>query len=230
MSAKNLFVAMIFGCTITAQASADLLLNGSFEAPSGYAQGAQGVMPPNWQATDSTSPDLYSSDGSFGLSPSAFGNFVGVVAQDGLGWVAGAGASSWGYESFGQLLANPLLPNSQYSLTAYLHQSTRSDLNNPGAYEIMINQANTLVGAVPLVSLDPTTGSGNWEFRTSSFMTPANSISLPWLIFRPYASGPTGTFSYPGLDNVVLTAVPEPSTLLTLVIGLCWASKRRHRN
>ncbi len=199
-----LFVSLI----ISSHASANLVTNGSFEAPPGFALGAQGVMPPGWVATNLT-PDLYSTDGSFGLAPGYAGNFPGVAAQNGLGWVAGASGIS---ETFAQELGAPLTPGVEYSISAYLMQAERFDLNHTGAYEILLNSSNSFSGAVLAATWDPTTGSDSWEYRNAIFTAPANASLLPWLIFRPYASG--SSTAYPGLDNVVLAAVPEPSSCL----------------
>jgi hypothetical protein len=203
-----MLTAVLSAVLLSALARANLLTNGSFEAPAGYFTGAQGVMPPSWNITNLT-PDLYSSDGSFGLPPSGFGNFPGVTAQQGLGWVAG---SSGSIESFSQQLAAPLSPNEPYTFNGYLMQARRADLDNPGAYNILLNSTNSLAGAVAVATLDPTTNADDWEFRSETFTAPANAGSLPWMILRPYASGPGG--SYPGLDNVSLSAAAGPGVAL----------------
>lgn len=220
---SGLFVLCIF--LSASHASADLIANGSFEASPGYAFGQQGAVPPSWFVTYET-PDLYSTDGSFGLLPSTGGNFAGVSASDGLGWVAG-----WSFfqESFAQSLATPLNPGGQYEISGYLRQAVRNDLNNPGAYRILLNDSNSLTGAFEVAVWNPTTGADVWELRTASFTAPSNANSLPWLIFQPYDSGAGG--SYTGLDNVTLTAVPEPASITLLAsILIPLAATRRFRN
>jgi hypothetical protein len=88
ITALRTLTGVLIAIPFASPAAANLLVNGSFEAPAGFAQGTQGVMPPAWNVTNHT-PDLFSSDGSFGLSPTQFNNFTGVTAQQGLGWVAG---------------------------------------------------------------------------------------------------------------------------------------------
>jgi hypothetical protein len=203
-----MLTALLSGVLLASPAKANLLTNGSFEAPSGFAQATQGVMPPAWNGTNHT-PDLFSTDGSFGLSPTQFNNFTGVTAQHGLGWVAGYSGLS---EAFGQQLATMLAPNEPYAFNGYVIQATRPDLDVTGAYDILLNSTNSLAGAVLVATLDPTTNANNWELRSETFTAPANAGSLPWIIFRSYASGPGA--SYPGLDNASLTAVAPSGVAL----------------
>lgn len=226
MSLKSNVFFVLFSLLYTPNASADLITNGSFEAPPGFAVGQQGVMPPGWEVTN-PSPDLYSSDGSFGLLPAVLGNFTGVTAQDGLGWVAGWSSFQ---ESFAQNLSTPLNPGTEYELSGYLRQALRSDLKNPGAYKILLNSSNSFGGALEVASWAPTTGAGFWEFRTATFTAPSNANVLPWLIFQPYAA--EAGQAYPGLDNLVLTAVPEPSSaalLSTILVSLLATRRSRNR-
>lgn len=227
---KSQVFIVLFSLLSTSSVSAELITNGSFEAPTGLAVGQQGVMPPGWIITNSTpnsTPDLYSTDGSFGLLPTAFGNFTGVTAQHGLGWVAGWSNTT---ETFAQILGALLTPSVEYEISGYLRQAIRSDLNNPGTYRILLNSSNSLAGAVEVASWAPTTDANAWEFRTATFTAPLNANDLPWLIFRPYNSGTGG--AYPGLDNVVLTAVPEPSSaalLSTILVSLIATRHSRNR-
>jgi hypothetical protein len=201
MSGTRVLTAALSTILFASPAGANLITNGSFEAPAGFHQDEQGVMPPDWNATQET-PDLYSSDGSFGLAPSDFDNFTGVTAQHGLGWVAGWSAAT---ESFGQQLAATLTPDAPYTFSGYLHRPNPAVwFENPGAYDILLGSTNSLAGAVVVATLDPTSGSDDWEFVSETFTAPASAGDLPWIIFRPYGSGLTG--SYPGLDNISLSA------------------------
>ena len=178
----------------------ELFDNPSFEAPVGFSLGQQGNMPPNWSRTI-PSPDLWSSDGSFGLGSGSYDNFAGVTAYDKLGWVAG-----WSLvpEVFSQQLSAPLTPGEDYTLSAYMIQAKRSDLDNPGGYTILLNSVNSLMGAAEVATLAPTTDSDQWEFRSTTLTLPDNAEDdLSWIIFLPYATEGT---SYPGLDAVSLTS------------------------
>ena len=180
-------------------AGANLLRNPSFEAIPGNVQGA-GILPSEWTII-APSPDTYSTDGSYGLPPNAFGNFPGVIARNGIRWVAALGATTT--EVFGQQLSSPLLPNQTYRITGWLHQSLRSDVAHPGTYELLLAMSPpTPQTAVVLGRLPPTTVP-QWEPRSLVFTAPPDSTSRPWLVFRPV---PTGTVpsTYPGLDTLDL--------------------------
>jgi len=196
----------------------NLLLNPSFEDNPGGT--GQGILPSNWLVSNVT-PDTYSNDGSYGLSPGDFGNFPGVTAFDGIRWVAGW--SSAGQERFGQTLAAPLTPNTKYDFSAYLHQAFRADLNFPGGYNLYLTSAfnsNPLTGE--FLGFFGVTSVNSWEQFSLSFTAPSNADTLPFLMFAPIVTG-AGS-AYPGLDKVSLTAastgVPEPATLTLLLAGL----------
>lgn len=186
----------------------NLLKNGSFEASPGFAQSVQGEMPPGWERTQVT-PDLYSSDRSFGLQSSISGIF------DGLGWVA---AWSDADEVFAQRLTSPLTLGAEYTLDAYLLQASRDDLDSPGDYDIVLNSSNTLMHAEELAAFDPNTDFDQWEFRSTTFTAPSNSDALPWL-FRPYTMSPPKS-SYPGID--ALSLVPEPAGFTLLGLSMLY--------
>ncbi len=182
-------------------AGVSLLRNPSFEVIPGPQQG-QGLMPSDWTIIAVT-PDTYSNDGTYGLPPSANGNFPGVVAQSGLRWVAALGTTT--AEMFGQQLSSPLLPNQAYHITGWLHRALRADLAHPGTYELLLSSTPpNPATSVVLGRFAPTTAQV-WERRVLSFIAPADSTSRPWLIFKP---APTGSVpsTYPGLDTLDLQA------------------------
>ena len=210
---------------MASMANANLLRNASFEdVPSGST--GQNRMPSEWVASN-VSPDTYSNDGSYGLSPSGFGNFNGVTAYDGIRWVAGW--SSAGQERFGQTLTDNLISGTEYNFSGYLHQAFRSDLNNPGGYELFLTgtSTSTPLSGEYLGYLGATTSfSDGWQQYSFSFTATDAMASLDFLMFAPTKAG-TGE-SYPGLDLVSLDAVapppnhsvPESTSIYLLAFGL----------
>ena len=195
----------------TTVTNANLIRNPSFEdVPAGSWIG-EGLMPSEWLAV-SVTPDTYSEDGSYGLPPDARGNFTGVNAHEGIGWVA-----AWSIypETFGQVLATPLSSGQQYEFSAWVIQAKRADLDNPGGYELWLAADSDVPASRYLGRLEPTTDSDKWESRTLTFTAPEDADHLSFLLFVPYGSGAGA--AYPGLDSVAL--IPEPLTFSLLGLG-----------
>ena len=226
---------------------ADLVANASFENVPNSTHN-QGLMPSGWQhVVGSALPasDTYSNDGSYGLSPSDFGNFNGITAYDGIRWVAGysydrtatdASLGNEGFEAFGTTLTGLLSAGAEYQLDARLRESVR--FRNRGGYQLFLAESNSvpgIAGAVLLGAIAPTTGINEWESRSLTFVAPTDAASRPFLIFAPYKV--SAESSYVGLDAVSLTqpnlqSVPEPSCLVLLGIsslGLLAGVDRRRR-
>lgn len=212
-------VLLIEVATLPRSAAAqNLLRNPGFETVPANQVG-EGILPTDWQVINVT-PDTYSNDSSFGLSPGNLGNFTGVAAHSGLRWVAGWSSAN---EIFGQTLTNPLTPGVTYQLDGFLHQAVRPDLAQPGAYNVFLADGPARTILASLGGFSPTDSPNQWQARSFTFTAPANAGSLPVLIFVPYSAG---TSSYPGLDDVSLTVVsggasaPEPATLGLVALGL----------
>jgi hypothetical protein len=185
----------------------NLLRNPGFEDIPDPPLTGQGVMPSEWFPISLT-PDTYSNDGSYGLSPSAFGNFPGVTAASGLRWVAGAQSISL-TETFAQTLTTPLTPGATYRLSGVLHEAIRADLTNPGAYTVALATGPAGQGAVAVGRWDETTGEQNgWEPRSFTFVAPPDADSRPVIVFVPTFNPDSRATTYPGLDDVVLELVP----------------------
>ncbi|MEI7577210.1 MAG: PEP-CTERM sorting domain-containing protein [Armatimonadota bacterium] len=199
----------------------NLLLNPGFEAVPDNSQG-QGYLPNDW-ITISSSPDTYTNDGSYGLAPTAFGNFTGITAHSGNAWVAGWSA---GPEAFGQTLAAPLTGNQTYTLSGWLHQAVRGDLDNPGGYQIsLLNSSDS--SFVVLTNLGDTVSvAQGWRFYSSTFVAPSNTANFDTVVFSPTTAGGG---SYPGIDDVSLTPVPEPASIGAITIGLAVLARRRRK-
>ncbi len=216
MNRKILGVLIL--ASFTTCANANLIRNPSFETIPGLNTG-QGILPSEWIVMNS-SPDTYSNDGSYGLSPSFSGNFSGVTAHDGDRWVAGWSNVSGG-ERFGQFLSSTLTGGQDYTFSSYLIQAKRSDLDHTGGYELYLTDftGDISTGAL-LGSIGPTTNSDDWEFSSLTFTAPGNANSLDLLIFKPF--GDSFGHAYPGLDSVDLSlaSVPVPAAVWLMGSGL----------
>ncbi|MCA9667908.1 MAG: hypothetical protein KC503_20060 [Myxococcales bacterium] len=180
----------------------NLLVNGGFETVPNAGTG-QGLLPSSWVTTASIVPgaDTYSNDGSYGAAPSAFGNFTGVTAYEGIRWVAGG---SVGFnESFGQTLATPLVPGKTYRLEARI----RPSVNRPiaGSYAVYLQDTATAPTTQVVLGTFCHSEAPAWVSRSFTFVAPANAASLPVLSFLPVSADTRTT--YPGLDDVSLSDV-----------------------
>jgi hypothetical protein len=166
--------------------------------------------------------DTYSNDGSFGLSPSEFGNFPGIVALDGIRFVAAAefvGVK----EAFGQQLTTPLSSQGVYRFSAGLLQSPR--FPTAGGFSLILSPSISLFDpeAEVVGQLSATTAIGIWQDRSVDFVAPSGSSNLSYLILAPLAAGPDTV--YIAIDRMSLVAVPEASSfiysgMIVLLIGL----------
>lgn len=223
---------LVFGASaavmyVVSGTSADLLRNGSFELVPG-AHHDQGILPNEWVQTSGiyAGADTYDTTGVYGLWPSEYGHFSGVVAQDGNRWVAGACFGSGVSESFGQLLSAPLVPGWSYELSAQLHASYT--LAGMGGFEVFLAPAASMQNAVPLGYLGSTLSNMAWEGRSVVFMAPPGAAELPYLILSPY-NATLDVLSYPGIDAVALVRVPEPAPLALLLSAVAFVRQRRLR-
>ncbi len=199
---------------LPATVSANLITNSSFEdVPS--SAGGQDLMPSDWVSVYST-PDTYSNDGSYGLSPSGYRNFPGVSAYDGIRWVAGWSSQP---EQFGQMLAQPLIAGHEYLFTGFLHQAIRSDLNYAGGYNVYLAESSTYEANRVLLGFFGSTSTNSWEAFDFRFIAPDESIEYQFLLFDPIVTAGTGS-AYAGVDNVSLSQVPLPASVWLLVSGL----------
>src|SRR5206468_1853978 len=90
------------------------------------------------------------------------------------------------------------------SLSAYVRQSARPDLANPGTYQIELwDSTDVSANKIVLGSLQPDiTNSAAWELHTLTFGAPAQAANYRVLAFRVIKF--SGPFVYPAIDNVSL--------------------------
>lgn len=215
---RHAAIAVLILTLLAGTSHAEFISNGSFETVPDNSTG-QGLLPSNWVVVDDAA-DTYSNDGSYGLSPADFGNFPGVVAFDGIRWVAGGDYGRF-TESFGQFLATPLTPGTTYELSAYLRQAVKYPF--PGTFEISLATDATLASKLLLGQFAPPIATdATWEQRKLNFVAPVGSDTHSLIVFRPTfveVSQP-----YVGIDLISLKAVspnpvPEPGTLVMLAGG-----------
>lgn len=175
-------------------------MNGGFEtlATSEVGQLGEGLVPAPWIPVLLT-PDTYSTDGKFGLDPSANGNFTGVTPYAGVRWAAAWGSAD---ERFGQILTAPLTAGKKYVLSLFLRMAVRADLAVDSTYAVgLAVQAAPTTDVVEVGTFAKVTTGGSWQARSITFTAPTDAANRKLLVFRSV----TG---YAGMDDVSLTECP----------------------
>ncbi len=210
----------------------ELLLNPSFESVPSETAG-WGLLPDDWIDASNIAPgaDTWSNDGSYGEqpgTPEGYNHFTGVVAQEGIRWVAGADFGHGVREGIAQRLPKSLTPGKAYTFSAYLCHTTVYQTNQdlPGGWEVYLSADGTFEpgAAVSMGKLDVTTRQNVWQSRSRTFTAPANAASLPYLVLVPYSKTPNFE-CYVGIDNIVLapqsgTRTAVPYRLLEETFGI----------
>ena len=212
---RELLIAMLVLAT-AGLAQANMITNASFEnVPNSHT--GQGILPSDWVNIPPPTPtaDTYSNDGSYGLLPSASGNFTGVTAKDGIRWVAGWSAE--GQESFGQWLASNLTANMDYTMSGWLHQSVHYD--NAGGYEIYLTNMPGVHTEYLGFLGSTTSAAAGWQQYSFNFTATSDMSTLSFLEFAPIVTAGAGS-AYPGLDLVSLTVIPVPGAIILGVLGI----------
>lgn len=215
---STLYIAASFNpCASTAT----LIANASFEDVSDVNFG-QGHLPAGYMQAGKTTPgaDTYSYDGSYGVSPGTFGNFIGATAHDGKRFVAGADFGNGAVEAIGAQLNVPLLAGVMYQFDAAIRDSLRPGTFR-GGFDILLSPTSYFgdPGAVVVGRLDPTTGVDDWDARSILFAGPPNADSLSYLILAPYTTS-IGQEAYIGIDALSLRPVPELRSDAKLAVAL----------
>lgn len=205
------------GATLVAVTSAHAqLVNGSFEQPivppggaSNFAGGSNGI--PGWAVVG---VDVDVVDSLF-----TFGNIT-FQAQSGNQWLDLAGRTS-NSQTSGVNQNVSTVAGQLYEVSFYVGSATNGNSIFPSTVDLSIDgggRTSFTNPAAPTTRLD-------WKLFTKQFTATGNTTNIAFF----NGSGPNNFLS--GLDNVAVTAVPEPSGigLISVITGIALARRRSRR-
>lgn len=202
----------LFGATMIAAVShATLLSNGDFEINSFCPGDFSGDPADDWSILGSlyATPDVWDNLGSQGLAP-GYGGFMGhATAYQGTKW-AGFGAQT----NFQEGIASKsvFLAAGTYKLSlAMFHDS--GDTSRVGTIDVSVSQGGGSYVFQGLLAAN--TVDDQWQQRSMQFTLASSGTTSIGLTASFLTSGTASDFSYMGIDEVGLNAVPEPTTLVT---------------
>ncbi len=201
---KSAFVVGLLAISVSSTAHANLAVNGSFEdssfgSPGGYTLGLVGNAVPGWY--------IPSSDGTYpwGLTNGAFGAFTPYGNQFFV-----LGEANTGVEYTIQQTLTGLTAGLTYNLSFAIASEAGCCSQAEVSY---------LSGSSTAPQNFFATNSGqwwtDWSTQNTSFVADSSTV-----IFQFKNVNPTSAGLDLGLDNVVITAVPEPETYAMLLAGL----------
>ena len=201
---KTLVLTAVVFALLSAPVSAELILNGSFESP--------GIAPPG--DIISPAPSVITS----WISPARFGWYM-----------KGEGTSGWPKAHDGDYL----LDFTERGITIKQSFSVTAGLECTASFwQLQRSTTATMAAAVTLDaggytgSLGLTTNAGDAVWTQYTFAFTPDTTTTATLSFHGLAQS-TGVF----MDDVSVTAIPEPGTLALLATGLlgllCYAWRKR---
>ena len=209
-------VAALLAISMNPSAHANLVVNGSFEdssfgAPGGYTLGLVGSAVPGWL--------IPSGDGTYpwGLTNGAFGSFTPYGDQF---FVLGR------YDTATEFTIQQTLTGLTVGSTYNLSFAIASELNCCANAEV-----SYLSGSSTTSQIFSATNSGtywtDWSTHSMNFIADSSSVTFQFKDVNPTTNGHDI-----GLDNVSVTAVPEPETyaLFMAGLGLMGFVARRRKN
>ncbi len=209
-------IAALLAISMNPAAHANLVVNGSFEdssfgAPGGYTLGLVGSAVPGWS--------IPSGDGTYpwGLTNGAFGAFTPYGNQF---IVLGR------YDTAAEFTIQQTLTGLSTGSTYTLSFAIASELDCCAKTEV-----SYLSGSSTSSQTFSATPSGaywtDWSTHSMSFVADSSSVTFQFKDVNPTTNG----FDV-GLDNVSVTAVPEPETyaLFMAGLGLMGFMARRRKN
>lgn len=201
---KRTALITLFGLSIAATSHA-LVLNGSFE--SGALAGSTVPLP-----TGSTAVDFWNMAGDLHYWIGNSTNSDGIFASDGNCSIDLAGdfdsAPGWIYQSFATTVGSTYQVKFDLG-TRNVSWGTASILVKEGGNTAVFNQTPTDIMS--------------WSTKTWSFVATSSVSTLEFLEANP------GQTNYVGLDNVIVSTVPEPATFAAIGIGLAMLRRRKQK-
>lgn len=155
-------------------------------------------------------PDSWDNNGVNGNAPGTASLMTGATAFSGTKWsglVSETVKDAMEYESI-------FLTAGQYTVSAALYADGTNNFDLNGLAEINIRLRIGPGGIAPIVGvLSANTANGIWEMRSSVITVETDGLHNLML------SNESDVRSYIGLDEVMLTPVPEPASLAILSLG-----------
>lgn len=201
---KRTAFATLIALSIAASSQA-LVMNGSFEA--GSLAGSTVPLP-----TGSTAVDHWTMAGDMHYWIGNSTNSDGIWASDGNCSIDLAGdfdsAPGWIYQSFATTVGSTYTVRFDLG-TRNISWGMASIMVKEGGNSAVFNQAPT-----DLMS---------WSTKTWSFVATSALSTLEFMEANP------GQTNYVGLDNVVVSTVPEPATFAAIGIGLVMLRRKKQK-
>ena len=204
------FLTFCLAAAVATPACANLITGGSFESPS-IPVGGTAIYPAGSTAITGWTVVGVGPDSVALVSTSFTQSGVTFQSQNGQQWIDLAGNAS-NSQSSGVTQSITTVPSGLYSVSFYVG-SADDNVNNfffPSTIDLSINGGPRAHFTNPIAPSNQL----NWAQFVVPFVATGSSTNLTF-----YNGGASNNF-LSALDNVVVDAVPEPSTVILLALGI----------